>query len=107
MGVKYCGHCNPEVEGPELVVQILALAPEITAVTWEEDMDILLVISSCAFDCVSHPVFQGPVVNVAGRFVERVVHPLQDLPSAILVKIREKVTALQSELNRGNSTLLD
>lgn len=91
VGVKYCGHCNPEVEGPELVAQILTLAPEITVVTWEEDKDILLVISSCAFDCVSRPAFHGPVVNVAGSFVERVFHSLQELPSAILFKIREKL----------------
>lgn len=92
IGVKYCGHCNPEVEGPELVAQILALAPEFTVVNWEEDKDILLVISGCAIDCVSQPAFQGPVINVAGRFVERwFIHPLEELPSAILAKIREKV----------------
>ncbi len=89
IGVKYCGHCNPEVEGQELVAKILALEPEIIVVNWEEDKNLLLVISGCAIDCVSRPTFQGPVINVAGRFVEQFMHSLQDLPNAVLLKIRE------------------
>lgn len=73
------------------MAQIVVLAPEFTVVTWEEEMDILLVISGCAIDCVSHPTFQGPSIKVAGRFLERVFYPLLELPSAILVKIREQV----------------
>lgn len=91
VGVKYCGHCNPTVEGPQVIEQIGKLGSEVRFVSWESsDKDVLLIFSGCATDCVSKPDFSGPVVHVAGYSLEHKRVLPEELPGVILHALREK-----------------
>lgn len=91
VGVKYCGHCNPVIEGPGVIAKIKALEPNLEFVSWEAPQkDILLIVSGCSSDCSTRPQFKGPVINVAGSFVEQIQYSLTELPSQILKTIKEK-----------------
>ncbi|AET68096.1 hypothetical protein Desor_2542 [Desulfosporosinus orientis DSM 765] len=91
VGVKYCGHCNPLIEGPEIVKKIKLLQPDkLEFVSWHEaEKDILLIVSGCAADCAERPPFNGPVISVAGSSVERIQYALTELPGQILKKIKD------------------
>jgi len=93
VGVKYCGHCDPDYYGPDIINLTRRLNPDLRFVSWEEQQkDVLLIVSSCGSDCAEHPPFTGPVVHVAGRTVERRRCSLQELPSQIGNCIKEKRT---------------
>lgn len=94
VGVKYCGHCNPIIDGPEVIEIIRRLEPDLEFVSWQEQKkDILLILSGCTSDCATRPQFDGPVINVAGSSVERIQYSLAELPSQILKEIKEKGVA--------------
>jgi len=94
VGVKFCGHCNPLIEGPEVIDNLKKLGPDLEFVSWEEQQkNILLIFSGCASDCATRPQFKGPVINVSGSSVERIQYSLSELPSQILRTIREKEAA--------------
>ncbi|MBC2722408.1 hypothetical protein [Desulfosporosinus sp.] len=91
IGVKFCGHCNPLIEGTEVIENLKKLGPDLEFVSWEEQQkDILLIFSGCTSDCATRPQFRGPVINVSGSSVERIQYSLSELPSQILRTIREK-----------------
>ncbi|MHB1651595.1 MAG: hypothetical protein ACYCVD_03850 [Desulfitobacteriaceae bacterium] len=91
VGIKYCGHCNPLVEGHAVMEQLQSLEPSLSFVPWHEpEKDILLIFSGCLTDCVAKPKFVGPVLNVAGNSVERKWFAISELPGAILQALREK-----------------
>lgn len=93
VGVKYCGHCNSVIEGPDVIEDIKKLEPDLEFVTWEQQKDMLLIFSGCASDCATRPQFNGPVINVAGSSVERTQYSLTELPSQIIKAIKEKGAA--------------
>jgi len=94
IGVKYCGHCNPLIVGPEVIENLKKLGPDLDFVSWQEQQkDILLIFSGCTVDCATRPQFMGPVINVSGNSVERIQYSLTELPSQILKTIREKGAA--------------
>lgn len=102
VGVKFCGHCNPIFEGPQVIESIKRLEPDLEFVPWQEQKkNILLIVSGCASDCTTRPQFDGPVVNVAGSSVERIEYLLPELPSQILKKIKEggRLVLTNSNLN--------
>ena len=91
VGIKYCGHCNPIIEGPEVIEIIHSLEPDLEFVSWEEQKkEILLILSGCASDCATRPQFDGPVVNVAGSSVDQIQYSITELPSQILKAITQK-----------------
>lgn len=94
VGVKYCGHCNPIIEGPQVIEIMKSLEPDLEFVSWQEqEKDILLIFSACTSDCATRPEFDGSVINVAGSSVERIQYSLTELPSQIIKKIKEKGVA--------------
>jgi len=102
VGVKYCGHCNPIIDGPDVIEIIKRLEPDLEFVSWQEQSkDILLILSGCTSDCATRPQFNGPVINVAASSVERIQYSITELPSQILKKIKEKGVAVltNSKLN--------
>ncbi|SHI60171.1 hypothetical protein [Desulfofundulus thermosubterraneus] len=65
-GVKYCGHCNPQEDGPALVRKLQSRLPELKVVPWNDrTYDVLLVVSACPSDCATRPAFNGPRIEVA------------------------------------------
>lgn len=91
VGIKYCGHCNPTVEGPAIIEQIRKLDAEVHFVSWDApEKDILLIFSGCATDCVTVPEYSGPVVHVAGYSLEQKRVLPEELPTFILKTVREQ-----------------
>lgn len=65
VGIKYCGHCNPQIHGPELVSKLQRLLPDMDVVTWDSSsFQILLIISACPVHCVNRPVYNGPWIEI-------------------------------------------
>ncbi len=94
VGVKYCGHCNPLVDGPDLVREVLAGQADLELVSrGDPEMQLLLIVSACAVDCVGKPVFSGPVIQVAGTRVDGKTWPPQELPRALRSAIRALLTS--------------
>ncbi|MCL6639714.1 MAG: hypothetical protein K6T80_08585 [Firmicutes bacterium] len=88
-GVKYCGHCNPQEDGPALVRKLQSRLPELKVVPWNDrTYDVLLVVSACPSDCATRPPFNGPRIEIAaGEVREWYVpagHPAENLLEACL-----------------------
>jgi hypothetical protein len=72
VGVKFCGNCNPHLDCPKLLQELIQEARGIRFVHWSEtDFDLLLILSACPIDCATRPDFQGPTVIVSGSMVDR------------------------------------
>lgn len=66
VGVKYCGHCNPQKDGPALVRNLQDRLPEMEVVCWYDlTYDVLLVVGACPSNCVTPPAFNGPRIEIA------------------------------------------
>ncbi|MGE4274345.1 MAG: CoA transferase subunit A [Desulfitobacterium sp.] len=108
IGVKYCGHCNPLVEGPEIVENLEKLGPNLEFVSWQEPKkDILLMINACTSDCATRPHFDGPVINVSGSSVEWIEYSRTGLPSQIIRMIEEKEAESLSNVELNNKKKAD
>jgi hypothetical protein len=89
VGVKFCGHCNPTSDGPEIVKAAAALSGSLEFVPWEDGgKELLLIISGCPNDCASMPVFDGPVVHVANNVLNGKQWPADKVPEAIVKTIK-------------------
>lgn len=92
IGVKYCGHCNPLVDGPEIIRGLMSLHEHLEMVSWRDpDKQLLLIVSGCPVDCVEKPEFAGPIVQIAGASVNGRACSVQELPRAILAEIQSRL----------------
>ncbi|MEW6424781.1 MAG: hypothetical protein AB1523_08555 [Bacillota bacterium] len=90
VGVKFCGHCNPQVDTPGLLQKVQARLPQVRFTGWEEEpKDALLVLNGCPTGCATRPEFKGPVVVVAGNSVDCNYVSAGDLLTSIVAKLRE------------------
>lgn len=90
VGVKYCGNCNPQIDGSELVNKIRAKMPEAEVLpAASPEIDALLVVSGCPVDCATRPLFSGPTVVVGGATVDYVSYDVSQLAEVIVKKLRE------------------
>ncbi|WP_421071329.1 hypothetical protein [Pelotomaculum propionicicum] len=65
VGVKYCGHCNPYIDGPALVHNLEQLVQNVELVSWDNPTyDVLLMVSACMSACLSRPSFNGPWIEI-------------------------------------------
>ncbi|MBE0596492.1 MAG: hypothetical protein IH614_04415 [Desulfuromonadales bacterium] len=88
VGVKFCGHCNPLLDGGEMVTAAALLDDRIDFVSWlDPELQQLLIVSGCPIDCVERPPFTGEVVHVAGQRVDGKMTPLPEVPDAIVRSI--------------------
>lgn len=94
VGVKYCGNCNPLIDGKNLLKEIKREASDskldIEFLSWhEQNFDVLLVISSCPVDCASRPEYISEELIIAGETINR--HPCNEgLLSSEVVKVLER-----------------
>ena len=67
VGVKFCGHCAPQMDMMDLLGFLHSQLPDIDFVFYvrEPDPDILLVMHACDAQCAEIPEFDGPVIEVA------------------------------------------
>ena len=92
VGVKFCGHCDPEFYGPDVLNQVRFLAPDLRFVNWDNSQkDVLLIINACRPDCAARPDFSGPIVQAAGYTVERQLCSPAELPRLIEQYIRKSL----------------
>ncbi|MGB3974245.1 MAG: hypothetical protein WBL58_08825 [Peptococcia bacterium] len=90
IGVKYCGNCNPHLDGPEFVKELQRLNPDLLFVSYNaEDKDLLLIVSSCQADCATRPDYQGNTVVVSGYTLDFTPVKPDQLPAAVSKKLRE------------------
>ena len=67
VGLKYCGHCNIHLNGPEVIRAVQLEAPEFEFTGWDDPQkEILLVIDACPSACATRPPFDGPVICLTG-----------------------------------------
>jgi hypothetical protein len=88
-GVKYCGHCNPQENGPALIRKLQCRLPELNVVPWSEpNYDVLVVVSACPIGCATRPSFDGPRMEIAaGEVRDRQIppgHPAESLLQACM-----------------------
>lgn len=90
VGVKFCGNCNPHVDTPNLLKQLISQSEEMSFISWEENKyDLLLILSSCPIDCATRPDFSGPTVVISGSMVNRVQVPKNLLINTLLELLNE------------------
>ncbi len=90
IGVKYCGNCNPQIDGPKLVKRIKELLPDSLFLSAEDPgIDVLLIVSGCPVDCATRPKFTGPLVVVAGKTVDRVPCEAAEIPEVVAEKLQK------------------
>ncbi len=70
--VKYCGHCNPHLQGPVILEQVKGKLPHVRFISGasEEGAGVLLVISGCPVDCAARPSGFSSVIATAGYTVD-------------------------------------
>ena len=91
IGVKYCGNCNPCLDGPGLVKALAQATDTFEFVRWDDSgsYDVLLILNSCAVGCATHPLFEGPCIVATSESIER--WPVQEHEYAdALLKTLEK-----------------
>ena len=88
VGVKYCGNCNPHIDGPALVKKIRARMPEAEMLpAGSPEIDALLIVSGCPVDCATRPSFQGPTVVMGGANIDYVSYDVSQLVEVIIKKL--------------------
>ncbi len=90
IGVKYCGNCNPQINGPKLVKKVKKLLPDSLFLSAEvPDIDVLLIVSGCPVDCATRPKFIGPLVVIAGKTVDRMPCEAAKIAEVVAEKLQK------------------
>lgn len=72
VGVKYCGHCNPHINGPELVHKLKRRIKNMELVGWDSPgYDVLFMVSACMSGCLNRPSFSGPWIEIVVNEIRR------------------------------------
>lgn len=88
VAVKYCGHCNPLIDGPTLMDSVKKQLNNVQFVDSRNDKDdVLLVISGCLVDCATRPLHIGPVITIAGPSIDGLSLDPRELPGEIIRKL--------------------
>ena len=97
VAVKFCGHCNPQMEMTKVYQCLCKLLPEIGFVYYAQqpEADLLLVLNACASACVSLPPFHGPVLVFSVSEAKRSGYDV--MPEAVAGEIAEEI---ERTLNR-------
>jgi len=92
IGVKYCGNCNPQLNGPELVQELRKLNPALNFTNYsDEGIDLLLIVSGCSADCATRPDFSGETIVVGGHYLDCFPIEPSQLPAAVSQKLQAKL----------------
>jgi hypothetical protein len=65
VGLKYCGHCQPQRHMPDLARKLLERLPGIAFVPWEgpASCEHLLILSACPASCAHENFFPQNVLG--------------------------------------------
>lgn len=94
VAVKYCGHCNPLIDGPAIMAAVKEQLDNVQFVNSKDDQgDVLLIISGCPVDCAERPPHTGPEIVIAGPAIDGVSVAQRDLPGELVKKILRKMSS--------------
>lgn len=92
IGIKFCGHCNPYVDGQSIIREISLLRNRFEFVRWEDpDIKVLLIFSACESNCVDAPEFSGPIINIMNCRIDGLKVSVQEIPEIVCRKIDAKL----------------
>lgn len=98
VGVKFCGQCNPQMDIQKLYRQLVEQAAPagvaLRPVGGGQGLDAVLVLGACGAACAQVPEVSVPVVRVTPSGVDGLGGSDDDLPAAVLARLRE-ATSLQ------------
>jgi len=91
VGIKYCGHCQPQMDTKELYEQLLLQMKdaEFFYFALNENVDILLILNACQVGCASRPKFHGRTIIVTPNEVDYWPVEKQDIVRKVIEKIRK------------------
>jgi hypothetical protein len=89
IGVKFCGHCNPQADMPALLETLAKAEPCLDFGRWElPGYEVLLVLNACSAGCATKPTFDGTVLWVTPASVNDCPIEKGELCTTILQKLR-------------------
>ncbi len=98
IGVKFCGHCNPNINGPELIRSVIETEKRFSCVPWDDiDKDALLIIGGCPINCATRPEFNGPTTEMAAEASSENEAVVQTTHQQLLGKIEELINIVNKE----------
>lgn len=91
VGVKMCGHCNPHIDMPSVLIKLNKQAQNIEFIRWDDEggYDTLIMLNACEVGCATHPDFQGPLLVVAGLTINSQVVSEDKLVDTILDNLNQ------------------
>lgn len=103
IAVKFCGNCNPQISGGEILkeikIKVASILPTAEFVSWESaDADVLLVISGCLVDCAARPQSRSQEIVVAGESVNAVACGADQISTRVLDALRSLASG-RKEIN--------
>jgi hypothetical protein len=89
LAVKFCGNCNPQISGGEILKEIkeraVSIVPASEFVSWESpEADVLVIISGCPVDCAARPQGRVQKIVVAGESVNSVFCDANEISTRVL-----------------------
>lgn len=65
IAVKFCGHCNPQLDMVEVFEVLRSRLPEMEFCFFSQDTDAdtLLILNACSAACASPPPFAGKTLS--------------------------------------------
>lgn len=89
IGIKYCGNCNPKIDGPALVIKLTDRMPNIVLLSADNSgRDFLLIVSGCEVDCATRPKqVMEPVIVVAGLTLDSIPYSENELLNELVKKL--------------------
>ncbi|WP_151192003.1 hypothetical protein [Desulfotomaculum copahuensis] len=87
VGVKFCGNCNPVIDGKKLLEEIAQSLPEYKFITPNKEVSALLIISGCESDCATRPDWPVKTIQVSGLTVDLISYPEKDLSIIVIKKL--------------------
>lgn len=86
VGVKYCGHCNPQKEGARVIQELQEQLPWVSIVKWQDAHDVLLIVSACPTGCAARPITSDAWIEVVVSEVRNISipegHPAEKIVNA-------------------------
>lgn len=97
VAVKFCGHCNPQMDMFELYRALLGKCEKTEFCFFSQDScaDLLLVLNACSSQCAACPPFSGQTVIVSPEEIDHWPVSSEHLLSAIQKTIEGKERILQ------------
>ncbi|MGI6096520.1 MAG: hypothetical protein ACOYBM_00145 [Dethiobacteria bacterium] len=95
VGVKFCGNCNPHIDTISLYRELVYSLPT-EFVNYEDEYELLLVLSACEVDCAARPGRGHPELVVAGSTINRLPAGKKDL----LNELKEQLLATFRRMGR-------